>query len=188
MGRDTPALRLFVAAYPPEALARQMLEAARRLGPSDCRWTPVDQVHLTLQFMGRVPPREVDEVCEGIERSGAGLGPMLLTCERLITLPERGRPRLVALETDAPSALLELKRRLASRLARNVRPDPAGRFRPHLTLCRFSRSARPTRVNEPVSLEPFRIDRIRLMRSELRPDGAHHAEIGVFQLLGDSKA
>ncbi len=188
MGRDEAPLRLFVAAYPPTSLASGMVEAAKGLGLTECRWTPVEQVHLTLQFMGRVRAKELDEVCERVERSVAGLGPIDLWCTRLITLPERGRPRLVALETDAPSGLLELKRRLVARLARNARPDPAGRFRPHLTLCRFSRSARPGRLTEPVALGPFRIDRVRLMRSELRPDGAHHTEIASYQLGERPKA
>ena len=174
--------RLFVAIYPPEDTARGMLGAMRKLDPPPHRETPLAQIHLTLHFLGPVAQRDLDDVTESVERSAAGIGAFVLTPWRLLSLPSHGRPRLIACETDAPPALFEIQRRLATRLSRKPRADPADRFVPHLTLCRFARSAKPRDVAHPVSIAPFPVDRLVLVRSVLRPGGAEHAPVREFSL------
>lgn len=179
-------LRLFVAVYPPESAAREMLRALRKLSPPlpAHRETRLDQVHMTLSFIGDTPVGQLDQVLESAARSVAGLGSYELSPERLITLPERGRPRLVALETDAPGALIEIQSRLARRLARLARARPHDRFRPHMTLCRFTRGAASRDIRHPVAIEPFRVEHIVVMKSVLRSEGAEHTEVGRFILGG----
>jgi 2'-5' RNA ligase len=177
-------LRLFVAIYPPAADARAMLRAVRKLNPPPHRETPVEQLHLTLQFIGEVERRDLSAIIESVERSASGLEVFSLRPERLITLPERGRPRLIAARTDAPPALLELQRRLATRLARHPRDRAGDRFTPHFTLCRFTHSANPTPVDEPLMLSAFRIERIHLMKSVLMPEGAEHSPVHHVDLPG----
>lgn len=174
-------LRLFVAVYPPLPLAQQLLEQLARLELPRHRLTPVEQIHLTLQFIGDRAVAELDDVRESAERSAAGLHAFSLKPRRLLTIPPRGFTRLVACETDAPADLLELQRRLAHRLARNPRERGGDRFLPHLTLCRFAAPSR-LRIDEPIDLPAFRVDRVRLMRSVLRPDRAEHAEVAAFDL------
>lgn len=155
-----------------------------RLEIAPHRSTPPDQVHLTLQFIGPTDPRELEEKAESVERSASGIGAFELTPVRFITLPQRGRPRLVALETDAPPGLLEIQRRLAHRLASKPRRDPGDRFLPHLTLCRFTHRARPRDLDQSVEFDAFQIDRIALMRSILRESGAEHSLVREFPLEG----
>jgi 2'-5' RNA ligase len=177
-------LRLFVAVYPPAADAHAMLRAMRRLRPPPHRETPVEQVHLTLQFIGEVERRDLGDVIESVERSASGLEPFALRPERLITLPERGRPRLIAARTDTPSSLLELQRRLATRLARNARARAGDRFMPHFTLCRFTHGADPEPLEEVLRLRAFRVEAVHLVRSVLMPEGAEHAPVHQVPLLG----
>ena len=137
---------------------------------------PVEQIHLTLLFLGAMTPRQLEATGESIRRASAGLGPFQLGPLRLITLPPRGGARLVAAETDAPATLLEIQRRLASRLARAPHRD-GGRFRPHLTLCRFRTPSRVAPLAEPLPVPAFGVDRIVLMRSTLTPPRARHTEV-----------
>jgi len=177
------ALRLFVAVYPPEHVADRLAEFIEGLDLPKHRPVPRPQIHLTLQFIGDVPKSELDDVCESVERSASGLAAFDLTPRALITLPKRGRPRLIAAETDSPPALLEMQRRLAQRFARNARARPGDRFTPHMTLCRFERAApHVPRVSMEIAVDAFRVDRVQLMRSVLKPTGAEHAEIGAFSL------
>lgn len=169
--------RLFVAIYPgPEAAARMLAALAQAL-PAEVRRRAVapEQVHMTLQFIGDTDEREVPEVCESVRRSASGLAAFSLDIVRLATLPERGPPRLLAAITDAPAALRELQRRLASRLARNPRARPGERFLPHLTLCRFT--GRAPRVDAPGTIGAFEVRSVRLMASVLRPTGAEHTAV-----------
>ncbi len=180
MSGNEARARLFVAVYPPDETVRVLRCAVSRLALGAGRDTHAEQVHLTLLFIGDRAPCELAAVAESVERSCAGFGAFWLTPRRLITLPERGRPRLVAAETDAPAPLLEIRRRLARRLARNSRE--AERFRPHLTLLRFQPGDRPDRLDEPVECEPFVVDRVTLMRSVLKPTGAEHREVACVAL------
>ena len=182
MASPRTKLRLFVAAYPPPAFTDSVLEQLRTLGLPDHREVAPEQVHLTLQFIGDTDVRELERVKESVERSCSGIPPVTLTPERLVTLPNRGPPRLVACETDAPGDLLEIHRRLAHRLARRSRENASDRFLPHLTLCRFARTARAHTVDLPVEIDPFTIDVVRLMRSRLMPGGAEHVEVAAYEL------
>lgn len=184
--------RLFVAARPSPQVVRALFELLPPLNLPEHRPTPADQVHLTLQFIGDTPENDVPEVVESIERSAAGLAPFDLRVERLITIPhpppgKKGRmaPRLLAAATDAPPTLLELQRRLATRLARRPRERAGDSFLPHLTICRFREGAILRMIDEPVTGEGaarWRVDSVRLVRSALRRDGADHAVVESIPL------
>lgn len=182
MARPSANLRLFVAVYPPRASAESWLSRLRQSSLPPHRPTPLEQVHLTLQFVGDTPVRDLDRTIDSVQRATSGLAPFVLQGQHLITLPERGRKRLIALETDAPSTLLELQRRLALRLATKPRKNPADRFRPHFTLCRFRSPASMKAMDVAVTDEPFNVASIVVMRSTLAPTGATHHEVASFSL------
>lgn len=177
-------MRLFVALYPPISCALEMLQCLDSLAPSGQpvpphRATPPDQIHLTIQFIGERTPKELDDAIESVARSASGLGPFRLTPRRLCVLPENGPARLIAIETDAPPQLIEIQRRLAHRLARRPRSDPADRFTPHLTLARLRPESAEFRLDAQVgnSVTPFDVLDVALMRSVVRPGGAEHREV-----------
>jgi 2'-5' RNA ligase len=176
-------LRLFVGIYPtPEfaASALALLDGIGELPPR--RASPAAQIHLTAQFIGETDPRRLEAVRESVARAASGLGSFSITVERLITLPRRGPARLVAVETDAPPPLVELHRRLVSRLARKPRKEASDRFVPHLTLCRFRAPTPGLRFERPAPIGGFEVREVRLMRSLLRPEGAEHIPIDAFSL------
>jgi 2'-5' RNA ligase len=175
-------LRLFVAIHPPHEIAQGFLKATDSLNLPPHRPTPREQVHLTLQFIGDTPARKLESTIESMQRAVAGLPAFQLVPLRLITLPPRGPARLVAAQTSAPPALLEIHRRLATRLARNVRGKDEERFRPHLTLSRFRSPVSGFVIDQALELPAFSVDRIVLMRSTLAPDGAQHHEVASFAL------
>lgn len=177
MSGRRPVMRLFVALYPPAEAATAMLELLQGVELPEHREVPAEQVHMTLQFIGDTDERQLGEVMESVERAAAGVRSLELTPRELMCLPERGDPRLVAVETDAPAGLMEIQRRLAAKLARN--PRDKQRFLPHMTLCRFRNGARVWRVERrALEMEPFAVREIRLMESVLKPGGAEHREVG----------
>lgn len=181
-GRGASTLRLFVAVYPPLDVARAMLRLMEETDLGEHRVTPEAQVHLTLQFVGDTAGGRVEEVVETVTRAAGGIEGFVLQPVRLITLPERGDARLLAVETDAPPPLLELQRRLASRLARKTRREKGDRFLPHLTLCRFREGVQRERVVREVAMEAFAVREALVMRSVLHAGGSDHAEIGRVSL------
>ncbi len=91
-----PPLRLFVAVYPPLALARLWVEAAARLDLPQNRPTPAEQVHLTLQFLGPIERRDLSTVRESVERAASGLTWFVLSPSVMDVFPDCDRPRLIA--------------------------------------------------------------------------------------------
>lgn len=185
MSKPTTNLRLFVAAYPSEASARAMLRAVARLDLPPHRVTPFHQVHLTLQFIGDTPVKEMDSVTESVERSCSGVPPFTLTPARLLTLPlDAPRKRLIAATTDAPPPLLELVDRLGRRLAREPRQKPSDRYLAHLTLLRFRAPTRMDPIDRALEAPAFEVGRVSLMRSALRHTGAEHEAVAAWELDG----
>lgn len=169
-------IRLFVAIYPPAAAAGGWLAQAQSLLPQDAsriRLVPEAQVHLTMLFIGETPERELPEVRESVERSVAGIATFELSPRRFVTLPNKGQPRLLALETDVPSALLELHRRLVQRFAHPKRKKTDA-FLPHFTLARFP-GLMIAQVDQPAVGEPFSFEKVALVRGILRTSGVEHA-------------
>lgn len=176
VARPSANLRLFVAVYPPADLAREMLARMRAFDLDAHRATPPEQAHLTLHFIGDTPVREMERTEESVLRACAGLRAFELTPEAFIALPDASNPRLVALRTDAPPTLLEIKRRLALRFAKRSRRNAADRFVPHVTLCRFPThaSVAPFEDRPATGLRPFTVGRVLLMRSTIAAGGATH--------------
>lgn len=177
------ALRLFIAAYPPEGVIQAMLGSLPALGLPEHKATPPEQVHLTVLFLGERRADLVPEILDSMRAAAAAIRPFSLTAERLISLPQRGRARLVAVEFDARAGLDELQFRLANRLAAE---DRRGRkaFLPHMTLCRFPGTGAQVRIDKPVVGEfpGFEVRQVRLVRSVLHPLGARHEPVGTVAL------
>lgn len=195
-------LRLFIAIYPPRETAEQMIRCARlhlhehadRYEGAAAQFVGSEQVHLTLHFLGNVSARNLTETIESIDRAKKGLHAFSLSPGAIVALPPGGRhkPRLIAIETDAPADLLELQRRLAQRFARPARDRPGDRFLPHLTLARFRWSGGGASLEHPawrgpldnaVEPEPFEVSEFHLVKSILHVDGARHQSVAKWPLV-----
>jgi 2'-5' RNA ligase len=189
MAKPRRNLRLFAACYPPLSLAQRWLETLDTLPLPPHRLVPPEQVHLTLQFIGDTPVKELDAVLESVERACAGLEPFELLPQRYGPLPDQpssAPAKLLMLETDCPPTLLELHSRLVIRLATNARANSSRSYRPHLTLCRIHPPASCQCIStvQPTTTDRFVVDRVHLMRSTLSPAGAQHHEVEQFPLVG----
>lgn len=141
MARDTDDddwHRCFIALVPDRATrdalaAMPVGEAARRVG--------VDQLHMTLAFLGTVPPEKGQRLAQQL---GEIVTPLPSPCaERAEYWPSAAHPRLVVVPFVAGDALAGLEARVRALVAGLQLPvDDHRPFRPHITLARFARSAR----------------------------------------------
>jgi 2'-5' RNA ligase len=177
--RPPKPLRLFIAATPGREWQERALALASGAAWPVHKLTSLEHLHLTVLFLGDRRSSLVPDIVESIAVAAKGLGPITLEPQRLVALPEKGPARLVALETDLPSALDELQWRLVQRLVRADRTPNT--FRPHFTLLRFSGAGvdRTTLPPPPPAdviarVGPFPITELALVRSVLHPLGARH--------------
>ena len=175
-------VRLFVALHPPEDVARRLLDAAAKVVDPLHRFSAIEQVHLTLLFIGDRPGRELRDVAESTERAAAGVRAFELTAQELLTLPEKPEPRLLAATTNLPSPLIELHRRLVLRLAKPAQRRDSSEILPHLTLCRFDQQISVAPIHSPLSGPTFPVHRISLIKSVLLRGGALHETVATVEL------
>ena len=175
-----PKLRLFVAVELPaeikEAIAERV-EPFRAL--EGFRWTPVDNLHLTVAFLGWVQPERVEEITARLAGAAADLVPFEARLGGAGGFPERGKARVlwVGFEDDG-GELAALATGVRTALGELFPPDDRP-FRPHVTVARARR--RPQRVTakaESHSGPAFRVDAITLFRSRL---GGEHARYEALE-------
>jgi 2'-5' RNA ligase len=169
-GKDERVTRLFVAVWPSEQ-ARQHVRSLARDGWVNVRWTPDDNWHVTLAFLGEA---EIDDVAHRLD---AGEYPAA-TAEVESQMRVMGRNNLVVPVSGVDSLAEVVRARVFD--APQPQPQP---FRGHLTVGRsigkrpISGNSRAGRVPEPLA---FEVNEIALARSTLLPDGAHYDTVSTF--------
>lgn len=181
-------MRLFVAAYPPPHVRVDIAKAVADLAIGraaaagvNVRLAPLDQLHVTLVFIGDVPDDREATVTEAITAAVAGwrTAPALTTpVLRLGGAGRFGRGQFTivwsGLRGDV-QALRDLSRSVRRRLKRARLPFDDKPFRPHLTIARPG--DRVPAGDVLADLERLRqyqgpewiVDEIRLVRSHLGP-------------------
>lgn len=164
-------MRLFVGVFPP-ADAVQHLDAALeavRDGSGPPRWQPPDRWHVTLAFLGEVPPDNVHRLCAALA-SVCGASPTLS-----LRLADAGSFRTgrgagawwIGVLGDGLAELAERVRAAA------LTDCEARTFRGHLTVARW-RSPEPPGAPVLAALRsydgtPWRLEEVVLVRSHLGP-------------------
>jgi 2'-5' RNA ligase len=175
--------RLFVAIDLPE----ESKEALRAIchGLPEARWVQLEQLHLTLRFIGDAD----EEQFQAIKKS---LGHVKGTSFKLgLTgighFPPGKRARVLWVGVNADETLLALQRDVEHALnAAGVPPEERG-FSPHITLARF-REPFPgiadsfERRHAGFATAPFQVAAFYLYSSVLSPKGAIHTVEATYPL------
>jgi 2'-5' RNA ligase len=183
-------VRLFVALRPPEAVLDEVSAAVEvlRAAAPELRWTPREQWHLTLCFLGEVDPAVVPRLTDRLrEAAQVAHAPELW----LAGGGRFGRNVLwvgVGGETDILASLV----RAVNRAVRSCRIGIERRpYRPHLTVARARRSGSvgPAEGLTDFRSASWRADQIELVHSRLGAGPgrtAIHARLAEFGLLGQA--
>lgn len=172
--------RLFVAVpLPPEPLAacRALVDGVRRGPLGDVpRWVHVDNLHLTVRFLGETPPELTPDAALAVRDALDGAKAFDVVLAGAGSFPEARKPRALWLGIEQGAAELGA---LADALDPALEPLGWPRddrpYRPHLTVARLDRSSISS--SEAVADElraaaadwrtAFRADRVVFFRSHL---------------------
>ncbi len=105
------------------------------------RWTPDEQLHVTVKFLGEVDDRDIPPICEMLAECCEQFPEFDLSTGPLGTFPTGKAARVLWIGVQDPSLTLhrlfeDLERRLES-----VGIPPEGRqFQPHITLARIPKN------------------------------------------------
>jgi 2'-5' RNA ligase len=138
-------VRAFVALNLPDATRRALWTAVMPLRDLDLpvKWVRPDAIHLTLKFLGEADDARAPELVDALRRAVAGARALSLTLQEFGAFPDPMHARVVWVGVTAEPALELLQHAVEREFAPLGFPTEARAFRPHLTLGRARRDARP---------------------------------------------
>jgi 2'-5' RNA ligase len=180
-------MRSFVAIEIDEATRQRLGEVRQKdwIRGRAARWVNTGNMHLTLKFLGEIPPADIPDVTRAVQIASGGIRRFYFETRGLGFFPDARRPRVFwAGIRDSEGALAALHGRLQEELFKVGFEMETRAFHPHLTLARIK--GKPAQVKDPGDEdEVFGFQTVReivLFKSELRPEGALYTPLSVVAL------
>ena len=173
-------MRVFVAVFPPPEVRHALIEAAHKT--SGFRPTAPERVHLTLKFLGDVPPDALPRITSALEHVSASYEPFEVATSEFGVFPSPRRASVLWAGVDEGTENLNaLADTVETRLeqegfAREDRP-----FVPHITL---GRSRRPTPFDPTNASLPklrFTTSGMELVQSKHEPTGVAYSTLARYE-------
>lgn len=196
MNPNQNLIRSFIAIELPELIQnqlRQVSAALRSAGRLPVRWLPVENIHLTLKFLGDIDAGKLRNLSDEMITLARHQPPFSLTIGGVGAFPSTRRPRVVWVGIQAPPKLAELAQQM-EQLGLKFGIEPEDRpFSPHLTIGRvqqhavleelqaLTESLTTIKVGE---LGKLSVESICLFRSDLRSSGAIYTLLSRASLGG----
>jgi RNA 2',3'-cyclic 3'-phosphodiesterase len=182
-------LRAFIAVEIPLPIRQAVCNATSDLQKeisSLVRWVPMDNMHLTLKFLGDVSPSNVDLLTQMLRAEADLFHCFDFELNGLGSFPSLKRPRVIYIGIQAPAVLEALHRGIESASRRLGYESEERGFSPHLTIGRVKQNIAPAdkqtirRALEGTkigSLGTARADSLHLYKSDLQPTGSVYTKL-----------
>jgi len=147
------------------------------------KWVRPENIHLSLKFLGDVDDGRTAELHTALQRAAGGgarneARPLMLQITGFGVFPDYHRPRVLWAGVTPDPGLELLQHGVEQAFAPLGFPTEARAFRPHVTLARASRDAKPREfagLEEVLSEidfdETVSVSQVDLMQSTLNPEG-----------------
>jgi 2'-5' RNA ligase len=178
-----PRLRSFVALELDPGVRGRLAGLIDRLRPTvpGLRWVNADSLHVTVRFLGYAAPTALVQLQGPLAEAARRCPPGEAPVRSLGLFPPHGAPRVLWIGIELPPSMGVLQAECErAAVAAGFPPEPRP-FRPHLTLGRWSQSARRPPLSS-VDLGTARLERLVLFRSELRRGGSVYTPLAAFAL------
>ncbi len=183
-------MRLFVALEIPPAVRENLatlLDSLRAI-TREPRWVRVENLHVTLKFLGEVAEEKVAaaRTALGAVRSGQAV---TLEFRGLGFFPNEKHPRVFWAGIEASANLKTLAADIEGAMEKLGIPREQREFSPHLTLARFERARLPEALRKTIAenaqreFGPLQTNKFHLIQSKLKPSGAEYTTLTSFQFV-----
>lgn len=182
-------LRAFIAVEVPlgvrQAVCQATSDLQEKIG-SLVRWVPMENMHLTLKFLGDISPSNVEMLTQMLQSETDLFNCFDLHFDGLGSFPDLKRPRVIYIGIQAPAALKTLQRGIESASRRLGYESEERGFSPHLTIGRVKQNVTATeqqtirRALEEIRIDSLgiaRVDSIHLYKSDLKPTGSVYTRL-----------
>ncbi len=175
--------RLFVAVDLPEEIREEL--GAICFGLPGAKWVKVEQIHITLRFIGEVNGGMFRDIREALAEVKGG--PFTLQVKGMGTFPPGKKSNVLWAGLEKSGELYQLKKRVDNRLkALGLEPEKR-KFSPHIALARL-KDTPVNRVSQFLaghalfSLPEFMVRGFHLYSSMLNSSGAIHRLQATYPL------
>ncbi|MGD8229934.1 MAG: RNA 2',3'-cyclic phosphodiesterase [Desulfobacteraceae bacterium] len=188
-------IRSFLAFELPLEIKKTVARISGELRQSslNARWVKVDNIHLTVVFMGNIETEDIPAIARGVEEVCQTFGPFDLCLKGIGCFPNRRNPRVLWLGLDGDlEPMSEFRDALQAHLTGFGIKEEKRKFKPHLTLGRFRK---PKRIDskedqllskyEDLSSSVCALKELILFKSDLKPTGAVYTKVEAWPLTGE---
>ena len=156
------------------------------------RWVKVDNIHLTVIFMGNIETEDIPAIARGVQGVCQTFGPFDLSLKGIDCFPNRRNPRVLWLGLDGDlEPMSDFRDALQEHLTGFGIKEEKRKFKPHLTLARFRK---PKKMDfeedqllskyEDLSSSVCSLKELILFKSDLKPTGAVYTKMEAWPLTG----
>lgn len=175
--------RIFVAINLPTQIKKLIFGYYKQWLDLPIRWTPIENIHITVLFIGYVAEEAVDDVLRVCEEIVKEFKPFEINLSDIVYGPPSDKiPRMVWISGKAPQELVLLSQKLQEELLKLPsfkywKPEERS-FKLHITLGRIKtfelrQMEFIPEVNEKVDFK-FKVDSFEIMESKLKKSGAEY--------------
>ncbi len=163
---------------------------ALRNAEGQLKLVDLEMLHTTLKFLGDTDEALVPELVQAIERAAKGVAPLAVTLRGTGVFPSPKRISVIWVGVEGAGPLAGIAANLERESEALGFPRENRRWEPHVTVARVKGGRNVDRVRAAVEAfanEEFGssvVDRIRLKRSVLRPEGPEYTTVAEVPLAG----
>jgi RNA 2',3'-cyclic 3'-phosphodiesterase len=191
-GSHTGAIRAFICIDIPESVKGRIEELQRRLRQIEAQvsWVKPANLHLTLKFLGDVPPAKIPQVAAAAKRATGSCSPFQVTVGSTGCFPSPRNPSVLWIGiSQMPGSLTCLRDTIEEELRRQGFAREAKPFKPHLTIARLRNPRNAQHLADAFMTcgfteESFPAREVIVMRSDLSPQGSIYTPQAVIPLKG----
>lgn len=195
MSAEKQHVRAFVSVHLPADIREKLRDTQKSLasGISDhaVRWTPFEQLHLTLEFLGNVGAEHLTQLQQALAKAAASHRAFKLFVEAVGAFSSVRNPRVVwaGVKGDV-QALFALQADVRAAVAPCVTERETRAYKAHITLGRVRPINRSelrgvTEALGDVGSRAFgswSVEEFALMQSQLSSHGSQHSTLATFPL------
>jgi 2'-5' RNA ligase len=187
-------IRSFLAFELPEDIKKSITTVSRtgRELPLDLRWIKQNNIHLTVVFMGNFPEEKIQSIGESVQKVCTRTDPFNVSPGGLGFFGNRRHPRALWMGLNGN---VHRMGRFRDALQKCLKPygikTERRPFKPHLTLGRFKKGARPwphldQMISEYANLTApaHPLDALVFFKSDLTAGGAVYTKLDTWSLGG----
>lgn len=190
--RTQKSLRAFVAVPIPDSVIHFLAQIQTRLRSSqiNIRWVTKKNIHLTLKFLGNIDPSRIPLIAAQMNAAARLLPSFSLMAKGVGVFPNLHRARVlwVGLTGDCDQ-LSAIQANLETGLESIGFARESRDFHAHLTIGRLRQRIDGQTIGavleslKATTSDPFRVDRLKLYRSMLKPAGAVYSVLHTARLM-----